>query len=98
MMKATPTAAEAYGILLQEQVHQVISIPESEDITPMACRIEKRKFQDFKNKNKGEFRNKKPNSNLFIDHCKIPGHNMEKCYKLHGYPPRNKSNSWRRDS
>jgi len=24
-------------------------------------------------------------SQCFCDHCKRPGHAMEKCYKLHGY-------------
>ena len=45
MMKPTHTIAEAYGVLLQEQVHQVISNgPDHEDTTPIACRVEKRKF------------------------------------------------------
>lgn len=26
-------------------------------------------------------------SNWFCDHCKVPGHGIERCYKLHGYPP-----------
>lgn len=25
--------------------------------------------------------------NYFCNHCKIPGHSMERCFKLHGYPP-----------
>lgn len=23
----------------------------------------------------------------FCDHCKIPGHSTQRCFKLHGYPP-----------
>ncbi|XP_060209247.1 uncharacterized protein LOC132636409 isoform X1 [Lycium barbarum] len=29
------------------------------------------------------------NSRLFCDFCKRPGHIMDRCYKLHGYPPNN---------
>ena len=25
-------------------------------------------------------------SSLFCDHCKRPGHSIDKCYKIHGYP------------
>ena len=29
---------------------------------------------------------------LFCDHCKRDGHTIEKCFKLHGYPP-----GWKRE-
>lgn len=28
--------------------------------------------------------------NLFCDHCKISGHTIQRCYKIHGYPPGHK--------
>ncbi|KAL2903587.1 Retrovirus-related Pol polyprotein from transposon RE1, partial [Bienertia sinuspersici] len=30
---------------------------------------------------------KRPASTYFCNHCKIPGHSIDKCFKLHGYPP-----------
>ena len=33
----------------------------------------------------------------YYDHCKIQGHTMDKFWKIHGYPPKFKNNSWKRD-
>lgn len=33
------------------------------------------------------FPDKKP---YFCDHCKIPGHSTQRCFKLHGYPPKHR--------
>lgn len=97
MMKPTPTAAEAYGILLQEQVHhEIIKNVFNEEQETMVCRVEKRKFYESKNKNYTG--NKKPNNGFFCEHCKIPVHTQDKCWKLHGYPPKLKNNSWRKDN
>ncbi|GAA0171713.1 hypothetical protein LIER_25685 [Lithospermum erythrorhizon] len=30
----------------------------------------------------------RPRSNLYCDHCKMAGHTMQSCYKIHGYPPK----------
>ena len=32
-------------------------------------------------------RNSAPRRQLYCDHCKLPGHTVQKCYKLHGFPP-----------
>lgn len=34
-------------------------------------------------------RNKRQ-SNLFCDNCRMTGHTVESCYKIHGYQPRHK--------
>ena len=34
---------------------------------------------------------------LFFDHCKIHGHIIDKCWKIHGYPSTFKSNTWKKD-
>ncbi|XP_074346325.1 uncharacterized protein LOC141685098 [Apium graveolens] len=36
----------------------------------------------------------KPGANYYCTHCKVPGHSIERCYKIHGFPPyfRNKDN------
>ena len=49
MIKPIPTAAEAYGILLQKQVHQEISksiVLDDQDY--VTCRVEKTKSYDNK--------------------------------------------------
>ena len=37
----------------------------------------------------GHFNNRNPTSRrpLFYDHCKMSGHTIHKCYKIHGHPP-----------
>ena len=97
MMKPTTTAAEAYGILLQEQVHQDIckNVFNDEQET-MVCRVEKRKFYD--NRNKGNTIGKRANNSFYCEHCKIPGHTQDRCWKLHGYLPKLKNKSWKKDS
>ncbi|KAL2901313.1 Retrovirus-related Pol polyprotein from transposon RE2 [Bienertia sinuspersici] len=32
--------------------------------------------------------NKRPVSSYFCNYCKVPGHSISRCFKLHGYPPR----------
>lgn len=29
----------------------------------------------------------KKGANYFCTHCKISGHSVDKCFKIHGYPP-----------
>ena len=84
---------------IQEQVHQEISKIRIEDSQEpnIACRMEKRKYNEFKNKNFKGNGNKRHNTNLFCDHCKINGHTYEMCWKVHGYPPNFRQNSWRKD-
>ena len=52
IMKDLSTVSKAYRILIQEQTHQEISKMDhfTEQDTPMACRIEKRKHYDSKYK------------------------------------------------
>lgn len=92
MMKELPSMSEIYGILVQEQVHQGITKGDLGDIqeNSMAYRVEKRKYD--KNKYSA---NKKQMA--YCDHCKIQGHTMDKCWKIHRYPPKFKNNSWKKD-
>ena len=56
MMKPIPTAAEAYGILLQEQVHQEIRKNVSiDDQDSIVCRNDKRKTYNSRIKGKEEY-------------------------------------------
>ena len=41
-------------------------------------------------------RNEGKKSSLFCNYCKKPGHVIEKCYRLHGFPPCTKYKGGRR--
>ena len=93
MMKELPSFSKIYSILVQEQVHQ--GIGKIEDIETqemsMASKAEKRKFNDNRIRNSGSKR-----QTTYCAHCKMHGHFMEKCWKLHGYPSRFKNNAWKK--
>lgn len=101
IMKDLPTVSEAYRILIQEQTHQEISkiTHTIEQDTSMACRVEKRKNYDNKYKKNEKYASgsKKSNTTLFCENCKIHGHTIDRCWKVHGYPQGFKNNSWKKD-
>jgi len=41
-------------------------------------------------------RNEGKKSSLFCNYCKKPGHSIDKCYKLHGFPPNSRVKGPRR--
>uniref|UniRef100_A0A803MM84 GAG-pre-integrase domain-containing protein n=1 Tax=Chenopodium quinoa TaxID=63459 RepID=A0A803MM84_CHEQI len=47
--------------------------------------IAQRLLKSQQDKRSGNF--DKRGINYYCDHCKMPGHSMQRCYKLHGYPP-----------
>ncbi|XP_021761302.1 uncharacterized protein LOC110726144 [Chenopodium quinoa] len=53
----------------------------------------KMNFQ-FQDKNKGKFDNMRQ-SQFFCERCKIPGHAIDRCFKIHGYPRDFKQNTKR---
>lgn len=88
-----PTPSNAYQMVLQEQVHQELT--NVNGITDsLACHVEKRQWNDksksLQGKNQGKT-SKRPT--WFCDHCKIYGHTIDKCWKIHGYPTTIKSNT-----
>lgn len=90
MIKELPSLSEIYSILVQEKVHQGIGKVEDLETQEMsmAHKAEKRKFADNRFRNSGSKRQA-----TYDDHCKIQGHSMKKCWKLHGYPPSFKNNT-----
>ena len=95
MMAELPTSAQAYRILQQEETHLGLSAAENNDT--LACRVEKRKYQD-RSARKNDFdSNRTKKQHLYCDMCKINGHNKDKCWKIVGYPTNFKTNSWKRN-
>ncbi|MFS7910247.1 putative transcription factor interactor and regulator CCHC(Zn) family [Helianthus anomalus] len=85
-----PTVKTAFSIISREESHRE---SHSGSKTPNVAFISK--ANQF-NENKRKF-NKGPNPNLKCTHCNKVGHTVDKCFKLHGYPPNYRSknnNQW----
>ena len=71
-------------MLLQEESHKDLNKTHT-SIETMAFTMDKWKpSPTHKNNTSSKKRT------YFCDHCKIPGHSISRCFKLHGYPNRNK--------
>ena len=95
MMADLPTSAQAYSFLLKEEKHLEISTNAPEVNESLACRVEKRTFEE-RNYAKNDSKNKK--QNFFCDHFKISGHTKDRCWKIIGYPPNFTGNTWKRET
>lgn len=42
------------------------------------------------------FNKKKPGSNYFCTNCKVSGHSIDRCFKIHGFPPGFKQNRYKK--
>uniref|UniRef100_A0A803LZV8 Retrotransposon Copia-like N-terminal domain-containing protein n=1 Tax=Chenopodium quinoa TaxID=63459 RepID=A0A803LZV8_CHEQI len=93
MMQPLLSMSMAYKLLIQEEKQRQTSNVEEENNRAMVFAADYRKsyknhYQGSKmtfqtgNGNKLVVAGKRP----FCEHCRIPGHVMEKCFKLNGYP------------
>jgi hypothetical protein len=60
-------------------------------VEPAAFVADKRKFHDKSYKNSSHSSNGGKRNSYFCEHCKIYGHSIERCFKIHGYPNYTKS-------
>lgn len=112
MMPELPNISQAYRLLVQEQRHQELNLLSNEENGGVAFVVDKRSHSDKTGKfgpkpwhpggssapgNKGVIGVKRIAS-YFCTHCKVHGHSIERCWKVHGYPPGFKPNTWRRNS
>jgi len=82
MMSPFPSLSQIYSLLVQEERQRQVKVKgdfQSEASSFVAGINNAPKFFPAK-KSDGR------RSSLFCDHCKRPGHTMDKCYKIHGYP------------
>ncbi|XP_021837058.2 uncharacterized protein [Spinacia oleracea] len=99
MVPTLPKVSEAYMLFAQEERHQEVSktVYPTESLAFVA---EKRRFggdnwnnKSFKSQATGSQQFQKSgssnrsNSQYFYTHCQIPGHSLEICFKINGYPP-----------
>ena len=77
-----PSMSKVYSLVLQEESHKNIGQGNStsSQFDAMAMYTN---FKGNSNWNKGNGKKDKP----FCTHYNMQGHTIEKCYKLHGYPP-----------
>lgn len=87
MLQELPNIQDVYRMLLQEECHREIST-ENIPSEPMAFGADRRKLYNHgvlpkpHDKHKSNFNTRRP---YFDDHCKISGHSIDICFKLHEY-------------
>nr|XP_017233396.1 PREDICTED: uncharacterized protein LOC108207464 [Daucus carota subsp. sativus] len=91
MQQPLPKLPAVFRLFEQEEKHQEIAHLGT-NTESLACLADNTK-QTYAsrlmsgNKNSGTSSNAKKNSRYFCTHCKIPGHSIERCFKINGYPP-----------
>ncbi|XP_019241435.1 PREDICTED: uncharacterized protein LOC109221405 [Nicotiana attenuata] len=108
MMYPTPSIDKAYSLLLQEErqrsIQPLVSSPlESSSFNASAQKMgnylgqRKSNFTTYPgNGNKFGMHKGNEKNNLFCTYCQKPGHTVERCFKIHGYPTNFKPNKPRR--
>lgn len=90
MLSPLPTIATAYSLLVQDErqreVHAIPKYPGESSAFAVNQNIASQKAHngDYKGQ-RGAYENRKVN--MFCNYCKKSGHLIEKCYRLHGFPP-----------
>lgn len=101
MMQPLPNISLAYRLLVQDEKQRAASQAQGESSNAMAFATDHRRDDHRKNENRpyrppisgsqGQTSNYRTSSgprrsNYFCDHCNVPGHSRERCWKLNGYP------------
>ena len=88
LMDLLPPINKVFSLVSQEEKHQTVggqgtfSFDSSNGLAMVAKTDTRTKANNKKQ------RKERP----FCSRCKIPGHTLERCYKIHGYPPGYKPN------
>ena len=90
MMNPLPTIQQAYRLFAQEENHKQLSNLTSQTES-LAFAADKKTVSNPSTNSKsfskpGQFK-KGGKPTYYCNHCKVSGHSMERCFKLHGYPP-----------
>lgn len=90
MMDDLPTSSVIYRLLQQEERHKEVSKLTTPPTESMIFAVDRKKYYPKYTDPHTQERSisgTKRHASYFCDHCKIPGHSIERCFKLHGYPP-----------
>ncbi|XP_058192002.1 uncharacterized protein LOC131309363 [Rhododendron vialii] len=83
LMDPLPSVNRAYSLVLQEERQREVSSNRSPTPDVAALTVKGNLNVNKNTGKKSTEKNKRPN----CDQCKWEGHTMDKCYRLHGYPP-----------
>ena len=108
LLDPIPPINKVFSIVSQEERHRSVSVQATSNVIDPANNmafavrsegVKKNSPDAYKsgNYNAGNYKGQKK-ERPFCTHCNYPGHTVEKCYKLHGYPPGYKSNAARSKS
>ncbi|XP_059429062.1 uncharacterized protein LOC132162859 [Corylus avellana] len=75
---------KVFSLIVQEEKQREISLSSLSHETAALMTRNSQVGNRFSQPTKRKVKKEKP----VCCHCKIPGHTVDKCYKLHGYPPR----------
>ena len=81
MIKPFPSMSKVYALVLQEKSHK--GIGHGSTFTPRPNSVAMYANTKGYSGNKGGPKKERP----LCTHCNMLGHTVDKCYKLHGYPP-----------
>ena len=94
MMQLLPTISMAYKLLIEEEKQRQVSLidEESSNRAMVFAADYKRNYKNHYQGSRMTFQSSNGNRLVvagkrpYCEHCRIPGHTIEKCFKLHGYP------------
>lgn len=98
MLPDLPSIQDVYRMLLQEECHRELST-DHQTTKPMAFGVDRRKLPSnathFKHQHQDKHHTNTPSRkpSCFYDHCKIVGHSIDRCFKIHGYLNKSKNSS-----
>ncbi|KAG6698883.1 hypothetical protein I3842_08G041700, partial [Carya illinoinensis] len=81
MMDPLPSINKAFSLVIQEERQRLVSHRNSSFASVESVALAAKSENSFRNF-KGNAR-----SRLLCSHCGLAGHIVDKCFKLHGYPP-----------
>ncbi|KAL8108328.1 hypothetical protein AgCh_024692 [Apium graveolens] len=88
MSSPLPNISQVYSLLLQEESQREIHSNGQFVVDSASLHVNASKFQNASSfsssQKKVNFDSKK---SLHCNYCKKPGHTIDKCYKIHGFPP-----------
>ncbi|KAL8170217.1 hypothetical protein V2J09_022021 [Rumex salicifolius] len=89
MRKPVPSLGEVYHMVLEDEKHRELHSTSSigSDSTALNASGAGRSWTSNSRGGRGGRGNSDRRSMFFCDHCKTQGHTIDRCFKLHGYPP-----------
>lgn len=83
LMESEPSIQRVFSIVAQEVEQRAIILPSP----PISATTLLAKASSGKVSNRNSGNSSKKKERLVCTHCNIQGHTVDRCYKLHGFPP-----------